>query len=133
MTRLSLSLFYLMVVFCYSSLFLWTTLLFSLLSLFSTAPLRSPSEVARAHNKESYDFMAGGRQHQAFHWSALQPTNGSVDPDPPSVHAQLLHHTISSFYHVVPVVRARVYTLTYLPRCHGFGVISGRRTGIELV
>lgn len=97
----------------------------SLLSPFSTAP-RSPSEVARAHNKESYDFMAGGRQHRAFIGARFSRL--IVDPVPPSVHA-LLHHTTSSFYHVVPVVRARVYT-PYLPRCHGFGVISGRRAGI---
>ena len=72
--------------------------------------------------------MAGGRQHRAFIGPRLQPTNGSVDPDPPSIHIQLLHHTTSSFYHIVPLVR--VYcTLTYHD-VHGFGVIS--KTRIEL-
>ncbi|EFN67516.1 hypothetical protein EAG_13791 [Camponotus floridanus] len=56
-------------------------------------------EVVRAHNKESYDFMVGGRQHRSFYWSGLS-TNGSVDSDPPNVHAG--RHTTSSFYHVVP-------------------------------
>lgn len=54
--------------------------------------------------------MAGGRQHRAFIGARFSRL--IVDPVPPSVHA-LLHHTTSSFYHVVPVVRARVYTPTY--------------------
>lgn len=95
----SFSSFHFLLVFCSPSLLLRTAL-FLLSASASLHELCDPRcEVVRAHNKESYDFMVDGRQHRGFYWSGLS-TNGSVDPDPPNVHAG--HHTTSSFYHVVP-------------------------------
>lgn len=87
--------------------------------------------LTRPHNKESYDFMVGGRQQRAF----IGPTIGRLMARWIQIRrVRAGHHTTSSFYHVVPSL-TRAAVVTYR-RCHGlprdFDAKSGVRMGVPL-
>lgn len=71
------------------------------------------ASLARTHNKESYDFMADGRQHRAF----IGPTIGRLMARRIQIRrVRAGRHTTSSFYHIVPSTRPAAEVPTALSR-----------------